>query len=191
MRRLSVSRPRFRPERLPRLTQITAIPGTCPFHDKKPHVHLTAAAWAPGHIRRRGWWMRGRTRRRNLDRPEGSPGVSTPDARRPLPRHRPPDRYPGAVLPRTTLGRTLETGDALDAKLGDLWGLFGGAVWKAPEHPAEGVVSGAADSGRRRGRGVPSPISILNPTPAHPRPLSGPPKHASPIPYTTRNRERP
>jgi hypothetical protein len=53
-----------------------------------------------------------------------SPGASTPDACRPLPRHRPPDPMPGAVLPRPPRGRTVGRGRPLDANVRDLDELF-------------------------------------------------------------------
>src|SRR2546427_663524 len=62
-----------------------------------------------------------------------------------------------------------DSGDVRDPST-QIWapcaGYLGGVVWEAPEHPAEGVVSGAARSGRCRGEGVPSPISVLDPAPA-------------------------
>jgi hypothetical protein len=55
-------------------------------------------------------------------------GKVLPDACRPLPRHRPPDLMPGAVLPRPTRDKTLETGATPRRKFGrTVQGISG--VW--------------------------------------------------------------
>jgi hypothetical protein len=56
------------------------------------------------------------------------------DARRPLPRHRPSDPMPGAVLPRTPSGGLWRRVRPLDANLGHCRGNFRGAVREAPEY---------------------------------------------------------
>ena len=49
-------------------------------------------------------------------------------------------------------------------------GYLGGVVWEAPEHPAEGVVSRAAESGQTRGVGLRSGVLPLDPPPVSARP---------------------
>jgi hypothetical protein len=62
---------------------------------------------------------------------------------------------------------TLETGDALDADLGHCTGNFRGAVWKAPEHPAEGSVLSGTASGKPAGGGTPVPDFDARPHPVN------------------------